>query len=304
MKWRGWLLSLLPGGIGILVGVLANNGIIQNHIIYLRGPLSVIAFRLGLTVSFLLILLGLIATRSHKRHLDALNQIEEGTSQERQRFLQRLDHEMKNPLTAVQTGLNNIADIAQDEYLQDELQAVKTQVLRMGRLVSDLRKLAVIESSPIEKIGVDVSDLIQDAVSAIKDGSEPPERAISLMLPSAPWPLPDVRGDPDLLLLAVHNLLDNAIKFTQPGDRIEVRAFEDGREIVIEVADTGQGIQETEADLVWEELFRGKTARGIPGSGLGLSLVRVIVDQHGGSVGLRSRPEEGTVFHIRLPIAA
>lgn len=303
MKWWGWLLALIPAAIGIAIGALANNGIIQNHVLYLRGPLSVIAFRLGLTLSAILFLMALSAGWVRIRHAEALITLQRNASEERQRFLRRFDHEMKNPLTAVQTGLNNIADIAEDDYLQDELQAVKAQVLRIRRLVSDLRKLAAIESSAIEKIDVDMSDLIQDVVLGIQDGSEPPDREISVMLPSAPWPLPEVRGDPDLLLLAIHNLLDNAIKFSKPGDRIEVRAFEDGKEIVIEVADTGQGIQELEADLVWEELFRGKQARGIPGSGLGLSLVRVIVEQHQGTVGLRSRPLEGTVFHIRLPIS-
>jgi two-component system OmpR family sensor kinase len=304
MKWWGWLLALLPAGIGILVGVLANNGVIQNPVLYLRGPLSVIAFRLGLSISLLFVLLGLTASRVQARHTEVMDEVRTSATEERQRFLRRLDHEMKNPLTAVQTGLNNIADVAEDDYLQGEIQAVKTQVLRVARLVADLRKLAAIESSAIEKVDVDMSDLIEDAVSAIQEGPEPPEREFNLLLPSAPWPLPEVRGDPDLLLLAVHNLLDNAIKFSKPGDRVEVRAFEDGKEIVIEVADTGQGIQESEADQVWEELFRGEQARGIPGSGLGLSLVRVIVDQHDGTVGLRSRPDEGTVFHMRLPISS
>jgi two-component system OmpR family sensor kinase len=111
-----------------------------------------------------------------------------------------------------------------------------------------------------------------------------------------------VNGDPDLLFLAVHNLLTNAFKFTQPGDRIEVRALEDGAAVVIEVADTGPGIPGNEIPHVWEELYRGQGARGIPGSGLGLALVRAIVERHGGQVALRSRQGQGTVFTLRLPI--
>ena len=78
-----------------------------------------------------------------------------------------------------------------------------------------------------------------------------------MILPQAPWPLPNINGDPDLLLLAVHNLLDNAVKFTLPGDTIEIRAFEDANQIVIEIADTGPGIPGEEIILVWDELYRG-----------------------------------------------
>jgi two-component system, OmpR family, sensor kinase len=106
-----------------------------------------------------------------------------------------------------------------------------------------------------------------------------------------------------LLFLAVYNLLDNTLKFTRPGDTIEVRAFEDGSHVAVEVADTGPGIPESEAPHVWEELYRAEGARGIPGSGLGLALVRAIVERHGGQVTLRSRAGQGTVVALRLPLA-
>jgi two-component system OmpR family sensor kinase len=122
-----------------------------------------------------------------------------------------------------------------------------------------------------------------------------------LILPQAPWPLPSISGDGDLLLLAFLNLLDNAIKFSEPGDTIEVRASEDGRMVVVEVADTGPGIPEEELPYVWQELYRGQGARGIPGSGLGLALVRVIIERHGGQVNIRSRAEQGTIVIVRLP---
>ena len=99
----------------------------------------------------------------------------------------------------------------------------------------------------------------------------------------------------------MHNLLDNALKFSRPGDTLELHAFEDGAEIVIEVADTGPGIPEDEQPHVWEELYRGQSGRGIPGSGLGLALVRAIAERHNGRVSLRSRLGQGTVFTLRLP---
>ena len=80
-----------------------------------------------------------------------------------------------------------------------------------------------------------------------------------------------------------------------------MRAFEDGSNVVIEVADSGPGIPKEEQPHIWEELYRGEGARGIGGSGLGLALVRAIVTRHEGTINLRSRANEGTVFTIRLP---
>ena len=96
--------------------------------------------------------------------------------------------------------------------------------------------------------------------------------------------------------------MDNALKFTGPDDTIEIRAFEDGTRVVIEIADTGPGILEEEIEQIWDELYRGRDARGIPGSGLGLSLVRAITERHGGDVNVRSRKDQGTVFTLRLPV--
>jgi len=96
--------------------------------------------------------------------------------------------------------------------------------------------------------------------------------------------------------------MDNAIKFTKPGDTIEIRASEDGSNIRIEIADTGPGIPPDEIDQVWGELFRGKGARGIQGSGLGLALVQAIIRRHGGTAVIRSQLEKGTVITISLPV--
>ena len=81
-----------------------------------------------------------------------------------------------------------------------------------------------------------------------------------------------------------------------------MRAFEDGASVAIEVADTGPGIPEDEERHVWQELYRGNSARGVAGSGLGLTLVRAVVDRHGGDINLRSRSGQGTVITVRLPI--
>ncbi|KAB2855248.1 MAG: sensor histidine kinase, partial [Anaerolineae bacterium] len=112
---------------------------------------------------------------------------------------------------------------------------------------------------------------------------------------------PKINGDRDLLFLATFNLLDNAIKYTRPGDTIELRAFESGPMVTIEIADTGPGIAEDELPYVWDELYRGHATRGVEGSGLGLTLVRAIIERHGGQTTIRSRAGQGTVVAVRVP---
>jgi two-component system OmpR family sensor kinase len=302
MKWWGWILVLFPAGVGLLISGLAVNEIIKDPVLFMRGSLSALALRGGLTISLIAFAAALYLDRSWKKQKAHIQETQKKADEERRRFLQRLDHELKNPLTAIRTGLSNIDHSITEEDLKEEVTAVKAQVLRISRLVADLRKLAALETTPIEETEVNMSEILNEVVTVVQAQPNFGGRKLSLVTPNAPWPLPTVKGDPDLLLLAVHNLLDNAIKFTSPEDTIEVRAYEDGGEIVIEVADTGPGIPESEIDHVWNELYRGEQARGVPGSGLGLPLVRAIIEMHGGKAVLRSRSRQGTVFNIRLPV--
>ena len=296
--WR-WLVIIAPAalGAGLALYFFLSFDLNHDHIVYLRADLGSLSLLLGLGLSGLT---GLVFTlvgwadRTRQRANAA-------AAEERRRFLRRLDHELKNPLTAIRAGLANLAELPSGKARQETLAGVEAQALRLSRLSADLRKLAELEVRLVEHSPVDIPALLREAFSMAQEQPRAAERHLNLSIPQAPWPLPNVRGDPDLLLLAVHNLLENALKFSRPGDTLELRAFEDGAGIVIEVADTGPGIPEEEQPHVWEELYRGEAGRGIPGSGLGLALVRAIAERHYGRVSLRSRLGQGTVFSLRLP---
>ena len=296
-----WPIALIPVTLGGAIALLAGVGWIENPDLYLRGPVGAVALLGGVLGTGVAACFVVLAVRAERRRRRDVAQLQAQNAEERRRFLRRLDHELKNPLTAIQAGLANVAGAPSSETRQAAVESVRSQALRLSRLAADLRKLADLEARSLERTPVNVAELLQEVVEVVRDRPEAPQRELALTVPRAPWPLPDVQGDPDLLFLAVHNLLTNALKFTQPGDRIEVRALEDGAAVVVEVADTGPGIPETEVPLVWEELYRGQGARGIPGSGLGLALVRAIAERHGGQVDLRSREGQGTVFTLRLP---
>jgi two-component system OmpR family sensor kinase len=220
---------------------------------------------------------------------------------DRLRFLLRLDHELKNPLTAIRAGL---ANIEQAGAAGPALESVSAQAGRITRLLGDLRKLADLETREIETVPVDLPGLLQEVAEAVAAIPAAGQRDIQWSVPQAPWPLPVIEGDRDLLFIALQNLIANAVKFSAAGDRVEVRSSEDGDWVLVEVADTGIGIPDEEIGEVWQELARGRAARSLPGTGIGLALVRVIVTRHGGRVAIRSRDGQGTVVSVRLPVRA
>jgi two-component system OmpR family sensor kinase len=296
MNWW-WILLLLPAIIGGAISAIWNVSGESVPTLVIRVDVGTLIFIFGLLVSFIGIVVTYTLNRIHSIQEKSARQ----SAEDRRRFLKRLDHELKNPLTAILAGLANLSGVAKEAPQKASLISVEAQVKRLRDLVADLRKLSDLETRQIEWVTVDIATLLK-GLMALQEEEGFNQRKVSLSIPQAPWPLPQVRGDWDLLFLSIHNLLQNALKFTAPGDTIEVRSFEDGSEVVIEVADTGPGIPEDEVPHIWEELYRGKGARGVVGSGLGLALVRSIVMRHGGHVNLRSRSGQGTVFIIRLPV--
>lgn len=296
--WR-WLVILAPTllGTGLALYFFLVYNPSHNHIVYLRADLGILSFLAGLLLS----LVAALVFSLRARVVQAILHASSVGAEERRRFLRRLDHELKNPLTAIRAGIANLAESSSSGHNHETLASLQTQTLRISRLTSDLRKLAEIEVRQLERLPVDIPPLLREAFRMAGEHPAAARRNLNLSLPQAPWPLPTIQGDTDLLLLAIHNLLENALKFSSPGDTVELRAFEDGQQIVIEVADTGPGIPDDEQPHVWEELYRGHTSRGIPGSGLGLALVRAIIERHNGSVSLRSRLDQGTVFTLHLP---
>ena len=297
-------LALIPAVLGILAWLLGQPlGWLPDYVLYLRISLGYLALGAGLLVSGLLLAALLAGRRQQRRWARRLADQQAEAAERRRQFLLRLDHELKNPLTGLQVEL---ANLEAGETLLSEGQAqaagrAREQAQRLSELVVQLRKLAALETLALEAEPVDLAALLSELVAEFQALPAGQQRQLSLNLPTLPWPLPHIQGDPDLLYLALRNVLDNAVKFSQPGDAVQVRAFEDAQAVIVEIADGGPGIPMEEQEKVWDELFRGQAGRAAPGSGLGLALVRAIVERHGGQASLRSRPGQGTVVTLRLP---
>ncbi len=219
------------------------------------------------------------------------------------RFLRRLDHELKNPLTIIRLGVVNLQ---QSSNLTGEqrssLDRLTHQVQRLQKLIEDLRRLSELEAQELERMTVSLHEVLEEAASLTRGLPNISDRAIDLNLQQAPWPLGNVQGDRDLLIIAFRNLLDNALKFTSADDQVEVRATDDGHIATIEVADTGLGIPEEDLPHIFEELYRGRYAQRVEGSGLGLAMARRIIKLHGGEINVRSRDQQGTLLSVHLPL--
>jgi two-component system OmpR family sensor kinase len=296
MRWR-WLLAAIPLILGAAISVLLN-ATARAPLLRIRIDLGTLLFFLGILLSIAFGGVLLCQARSERVRRESAQL----ATQDRRRFLRRLDHELKNPLTAILAGLANLSFAAGDGGEQPALESLNAQVQRLRRLVAELRKLSDLETRALEREAVDMTSLLEEVFAVTEDHPGAADRRLTLSIPRAPWPLPAVFGDRDLLFLAVYNPLDNALKFTAPADTIELRAAEDDGAVVIEIADTGPGIAADEIPHVWEELYRGAGAQVVPGSGLGLPLVRAIVERHGGQVSIRSRPQQGTLVTLRLPV--
>lgn len=236
------------------------------------------------------------------RERRARDSVEQQLTAERTRLLGRIDHELKNPVMATNLALERLRTAASGSPEASEaLAVIGTQSQRFAALLQSLRKITDVEHRELDLERVDLAGLLTTVHEESRVTALGRARQWSLSLPQAPWPLPTVIADHDLIYLAINNLADNALKYTRSGDRIEIRATESEGGVSIEVADTGTGIPDAELAGVWDELSRASTARGVAGQGLGLALVRSVVHRHGGKVALRSRVGTGTSVALWLP---
>jgi two-component system, OmpR family, sensor kinase len=295
-------LIFLPLLLGIAASLLAQSVWNPVPILVFKIDVGMVAFMAGLILTLFLLAFWLGYFRSERKAQGQIENTVSDSEQERRRFIRRLDHEMKNPLTGLRTALVNLQEAqSREERIRAGENAKKAQE-RLTALLNDLRKLADLDERQIERERVEIPSLLSDVVDAARDHPAYAGRNLNLFVPRVPSPFPCIVGDRDLLVLAMYNLVENALKFTSAQEPVEVRALEDGKAVVMEVADSGAGIPSEDLPKIFEELYRGSNARGTEGSGLGLALVSRIVALHGGQIEVRSRQTEprGTVFTVRL----
>jgi two-component system sensor histidine kinase MprB len=232
-------------------------------------------------------------TTSFNAMLQALD-----ASQERQRQLVAdAGHELRTPLTSLRTNIELIGQAADntERHLTDEqrheiMGDVRAQLEELTTLVGDLVELARDEPLSRDPEPLDLADVVTQAVDRVRLRAQEVEVEVDL----TPWM---VIGEPQLLERAITNLLDNAAKWSPPGGTIRV-TLREGR---VTITDEGPGIAAEDLPHIFDRFYRSSEARTLPGSGLGLSIVKRAAERHGGTVEVSSPPDGGTVFTLTLP---
>lgn len=216
----------------------------------------------------------------------------------RRQLTSDIAHELRTPLTALQAGLEELRDglIPADPAT---LAALHDQATRLGRIVNDLAELSAAESSGVHlRISVvDLADVATRALAARQGSME----AAGLVVEAEIEADTRVIADSDRMHQVVGNLLANTVLYCRRGDRVSVRVHVDGGHGVLEVSDTGPGFRVEELPHVFERAWRGVSAEGTRGSGLGLPIVRALVLAQDGTVRVRSVEGDGATFSVRLP---
>ncbi len=217
----------------------------------------------------------------------------------RRRFVQDLSHEIRSPLAVLRTSVEAL----EGEVDPETAEVVVRQVERITRLSEELHDLALIESGEVELLlePLCLRDVLAEAVADARGNA----RRAGVTIEQ------DVSGDPEIvtdrrsLLRVLSNLLDNAVKYNRPGGRVELGARQEGDEIVLQVEDTGQGIPAGELRAVFQRFYRVERGRtpGQGGLGIGLAIVKHLVQRLGGQLELDSREGVGTTVTVRLPAA-
>ena len=225
----------------------------------------------------------------------------------RDQFLAMLSHELRNPLAAILNGVSVLEHKDADrEAVARGRQAIRRQVQHMSRLLDDLLDVARITQGKIDfrRKVLDLNELIEDAVQAVEPAMHARRQRLSFVPAGAPVM---VNGDPTRLLQIAENLLTNASKYTQDEGTIVLELKKNVDDCALCVRDNGRGIDPDMLDEVFDLFFQSDNAldRSDGGMGVGLTLVRVLVAMHGGTVTAHSDGlGQGSQFVVRLPLTS
>jgi heavy metal sensor kinase len=229
-----------------------------------------------------------------------LDRLERAFDQQRQ-FTADASHELRTPLAMLMSQIDITLERPRtaDQY-QQTLRSMRDDVAELSRLVSELLMLARAEAGqePLASEQLDLAEL----ASGVASSMEPLASAHHIQLVARECTDAPIIGDETRLMQLVVNLVDNAIKYTPPGGVVTVATRHEPGWAIVEVADTGPGIQPEHRQRIFERFFRSDSARSRGGgAGLGLAISRWIAEAHGGEIRVESGPTGGTRFCVRLP---
>lgn len=222
-------------------------------------------------------------------------------------FVAAVSHELRTPLAVIRSAGENLADgvVRDDPQIRRYGELVRSEGRRLSEMVEQILELAGIQSGQrgMTLRPVAVAPLLHDVVTASAALIEAADLRVDFELPDA---LPPVLGDEPALRRVFQNLVGNAVKYGAGGGSIALRAWAQGPQVSVSVADRGIGIAPAEQARIFDPFYRAAdvVSAQIQGAGLGLSLVKRIVEAHEGRIAVKSAPGAGSEFIVTLPAAA
>jgi signal transduction histidine kinase len=216
-------------------------------------------------------------------------------------FVSLVSHELRSPMAAVIGAARTLQGRWREltpEQRESFLGLIGDETSRLARLIDDVLDTSRIEAGTFSFTfsDVDLGDLLRDVVAAAELAQD------EVALTTDVGALPRIRGDRERLRQVIQNLVDNAVKYSSAGGRVHVRAVPGSGRVQIDVADDGPGITPDDHELIFEKFGRSSGGATKPGTGLGLFIARSIAEAHGGTLRVRSVPEQGAVFRLELPV--
>lgn len=225
--------------------------------------------------------------------------------QTRREMVVAVSHDLRTPLSSMRAMAESINDGVVDDpaVVKDYLKTMETEVARLSTLIDDLFELSQIDAGALELHVEPASlrDLMSDTLESMRPQAT--QRGLALEGDAAE-DLPEVSLDPARMQRVLSNLVQNAIIHTDPGGTVSIHAKATDAVVEVAVNDTGHGISPEDLPRIFDPFYRGDPARGRRdgGSGLGLSIVKALVEAHGGTVSASSEPGQGSTFTFTLPL--
>jgi signal transduction histidine kinase len=217
-------------------------------------------------------------------------------------FVSLVSHELRTPMAAVIGAARTLQQRWRElspEQRESFLELIAGETNRLAELIGDVLDTSRIEAGTFSYSfsDVDLAELVRDTVSILSLGQD----EVGLVAHTAD-PIPHVRGDRERLKQVLTNLIENAVKYSAPGEQVEVTARAENGRVCVTVSDRGPGIASEQQGLIFEKFGRANVGSGKPGTGLGLFIARSIAEAHGGSLDVRSAPGQGATFTLALPL--
>lgn len=215
----------------------------------------------------------------------------------RKEFITNISHELKTPLSIVKGYIETLEEEVENGECKKYANIVKSQTERLIKIVENITALSQTETGKLDLEDVNLKEVIKEVYELFKKRAD--EKNIQFILKVEDVPI--IRGDRFKIEQAIINLVDNAIKFTDKG-KVEINLSKMDRYILIEVIDSGVGIAEEDLPKLFEKFYIGTKKKPQSGTGIGLYIVKNIVDLHNGKIEVESKINEGSKFSIFLPL--